>query len=180
VRGGGNRSDGVVALKKTLLPAWLNPWCREDYQIGTPANVADIRAALTRPSPRVRASSSSQGNELTLTLRGRLLFGYVRAVVNVVRRDSSTQLDVSISRRTGIAWIMTAIGVAIVLMPFLELIGWIATNGTSSVWTSAPLISLVVGPLIFAIVMAVNYSQWRTEAKDLKALIGTIVSQRGC
>jgi hypothetical protein len=65
-------------------------------------------------------------------------------------------------------------------MPFLELIGWIATNGTSSVWTSAPLISLVVGPLIFAIVMPVNYSQWRTEAKDLKALIGTIVSQRGC
>jgi len=68
-------------------------------------------------------------------------------------------------------------GVAIVLVPFLELIGWVARHGMSTVWTSSPLISFVGGPLIFAIVMGVNYSQWRTEAKDLKTLIATVVSR---
>jgi hypothetical protein len=72
---------------------------------------------------------------------------------------------------------MTAMGVAIVLVPFLEFINWVARHGISTVWTSSPLISLGGGSLIFAIVMAVNYSQWRTEAKDLKALIATIMSR---
>ena len=74
---------------------------------------------------------------------------------------------------------MTGMGLLVVVVPLLNLIGLAVGRGFSAVWISTPLISLVGGALIFAIVMAMNYSQWRTEAKDLKALIATVVSQPG-
>lgn len=72
---------------------------------------------------------------------------------------------------------MTGMGVFVVLVPVLDLIGLAVRRGISAVWMSTPLIFLVVGPLIFAFVMAVNYSQWRTEAKEIKALIAAVVAR---
>jgi hypothetical protein len=109
-------------------------------------------------------------------MRGAFQTASLRAVVNVADHDSGTSLDVKIFRSPIAAWFMTILGGFAVIWPVLEVIALAATRGVSAVWGSAPLLFVVVGPLLFALVMAINYSSTRTQAKELKTLIATIVS----
>jgi hypothetical protein len=66
---------------------------------------------------------------------------------------------------------MTGGAVALIFLPLVQVISAAMAIGLSALWPSIYLVTLVTGPVIFASVMAVNFTSAKSEAGDLTNLI---------
>ena len=96
--------------------------------------------------------------------------GFVRGTAEFSDVVSQRAVKVSI-RRPGVAEVMLTLAViAVVVWPILNVIVVLATRGVSDAmgW----LVFVVVGPVIYAAVAAVNFAQARYDTNALLRLLG--------
>ncbi len=152
------------------IPNWLDPRWHEEYQFSTALALDAARAALSPSGGRFRSRTSPDGERISEIRRGGLRPGFVRGTAEFSDVVSQRAVKVSI-RRPGLAEVMLTLAViAVVVWPILNVIVVLATRGVSVAmgW----LVFVVVGPVIYAVVAAVNFAQARYDTNALLRLLG--------
>jgi|SRR5580700_10341841 hypothetical protein len=152
------------------IPSWLDPRWHEEYQFSTGLGLDAARAALSPSGGRFRSRTSRDGERIRDIRRGGLRPGFVRGTAEFTDVVSQRAVKVSI-RRPGLAEVMLTLAViAVVVWPILNVIVVLVTRGVSDAmdW----LVFVVVGPVIYAAVAAVNFAQARYDTNALLRLLG--------
>lgn len=177
-------SDTVLerAIGTLRLPSWLNPWWHLDFETITSLPLESARAALTQhtgigPSLRheLRGRTLDDGS-LILFRRGGLVNETVRAHAELTPHGSGTLVKVRIARPRATSASMTE-GLALFLtMPLVFAAAVTVRSGVSTGVTW--LVFEVIAPVLWAVVVAGNFTSARSEAQDLKQLISAAVTQQ--
>ena len=158
-----------------LLPAWLDPWWHDDSRIVTPLQAEHIWARL-QANGRIKATLSDDGHELVVARGGRYLGGYIRTVGTVTSHGSGTELTVTFRRPTASKWIMGAFAALAVLLLVNGAVPTIVQHGPFAIWSWSSL-TFLIGPASLALVLALNHSSAKADVRELKAIIGSTMTQ---
>ena len=139
-----------------------------DFELSARMRPEQARAALCQREGRLRGRSTPDGG-LVLFRRGGFMNDFVRTRATLARSGAVTIVTVRSGYGPVKAMLMGAMGVFALLGPAYEGVLVAVTRGVSA---AAPyMLGVVFLPLIWALVIAGNYSSARSEAKDLRQLI---------
>ena len=157
----------TVVFWPVRIPAWLDPFWHLDYEAETRMSTDAAGAALRGKTGRLRGRAS--GNGVTLVFRrGGLMNGFVRARVAVSPVGVRSKIRVSIARPGFASWSFVFVFIFVVAIPFLDLLE-VAAVDRQRLFQAA--VYTLLGAVIWVIVIAMNYTSARSEARDLRRLI---------
>lgn len=156
-----------VALLR--LPSWLNPWWQVKYEISATLSPEATRAALSQRTGRLRGRSTPDGT-LVLVRHGGFMNGFVRAHAELSPEGAGTRLSVQIARPQATSAFLSVLLPLLFLGPLVRAIEVAVGFGLISGAGWLPLV--LIGPAIWAAVIGANYTSARSEADDLRRLIG--------
>ena len=156
------------------VPSWLGPWWHEDFEVHTDLSLDAVRGALTERASRLRCRVSPDGM-LTLSRRGGFMNGFAQAQARLTANGSRTTATVRLARPREAAIFFAIALVVLFVGPVVNVIEVGLTHGLSAGASWLPFV--LIGPGIWAVVIGMNYTSARSEAKDLRRLISQALSR---
>lgn len=150
------------------VPDWLNPWWHLDYEMSTSLSPDAARTILAQRTGRLRGRTSPDGS-LVLFRRGALVNEFVRARVQLTQDGPGSRVTVRIARPQTVSVLFSFTLALFVFGVLVQVIERGARYGVAEAMNWLPF--LVIGPAIWAAVIAANYTSARSEANDLRRLI---------
>jgi hypothetical protein len=150
------------------LPSFLDPWWHLDFEATTGLPVEVARSALTQTKGYLRGRRLADGSLIVYRRRG-LMNEFVRGHAWLIATESGTTVRTRIARSQATSSSMTSSLLLFLTAPLAMAIVMSVVHGLSTGISWLPL--EVIAPALWVMVVAMNYTSVRSEAKDLRRLI---------
>jgi len=154
------------------LPAWLNPFWHVDFDTSTGLPADGAVAVLQSNAGRLRGRRGNDG-ALIVVRHGGFVNQFVRARATVVSTSGGSTVQVRIARPPIATIFFTVTFVFLVVGSFLQVLLSAVLDAQRLVQSA---VFFLIGAFIWVTVIGMNYTSARSQAKDLRRLIGEALS----